>query len=339
MMNTTAIAAALTLALQSTGGGAAPVPEASRAHPEMWPAAHSPAAMTDAKTEAFVRDLLARMTVEEKVGQTIQADIASIKPEDLLTKYPLGRSGGRHIRSPAATTAPRPGLGRHGGGLPRGGGPAPGARVPLLFGVDAVHGHNNIVGATIFPHNIGLGAARDPGPDPPHRRGDGRGNRRHRRRLDLRSYLAVPRDDRWGRAYEGYAEDPEVQALYAGADDPGPAGRCRRPTRWAQAMSPARPSISWPTAAPRAARTRATPRSRRGRSGPPTWAVIRPRSTPAPCRSWPPSRAGTGSSTPATDPPDRRAERAVGLRRLRGRRLERPRPAARLHQHQLRPEP
>ncbi|MGZ7142791.1 hypothetical protein ACXWOE_10245, partial [Streptococcus pyogenes] len=54
-----------------------------------WPRAASPAAMSDAATEAFVTDLMSRMTLEEKVGQTIQADIASIKPEDLL-RYPLG---------------------------------------------------------------------------------------------------------------------------------------------------------------------------------------------------------------------------------------------------------
>ena len=66
-----------------------PVPDAARANPANWPHASSPDAMSDARTEAFVAELLSRLTVEEKVGQTIQADIASIKPEDLLT-YPLG---------------------------------------------------------------------------------------------------------------------------------------------------------------------------------------------------------------------------------------------------------
>ena len=63
--------------------------EATRAHPGLWPHAASPSAMSDARTEAFVEDLLARMTLEEKVGQLIQGDIASITPAD-LARYPLG---------------------------------------------------------------------------------------------------------------------------------------------------------------------------------------------------------------------------------------------------------
>src|SRR3954469_2657848 len=63
--------------------------QAATAHPSRWPAAASPAAITDAKTEAFTSQLMARMSVEEKVGQTIQGDIASMTPAD-LEKYPLG---------------------------------------------------------------------------------------------------------------------------------------------------------------------------------------------------------------------------------------------------------
>ena len=65
------------------------VPAASAAHPDLWPKASSPDAMSDPATETFVADLLKRMTIEEKVGQIIQADIASITPADLAT-YPLG---------------------------------------------------------------------------------------------------------------------------------------------------------------------------------------------------------------------------------------------------------
>ena len=61
------------------------IPAAARANPALWPAAASPAAITDARTEAFIGDLMARMTLEEKVGQIIQADIASITPADLAT--------------------------------------------------------------------------------------------------------------------------------------------------------------------------------------------------------------------------------------------------------------
>jgi len=192
------------------------VTDAARAHPALWPHAASPAAMTDRATEAFVTELMSRMTLEEKVGQTIQADIGSIKPEDLLT-YPLGSilAGGNSspggderasadkwvelARAFRAAAAQRPG-----------------ARIPLIYGIDAVHGHNNIVGATIFPHNIGLGAARDP--DLIRRIGEATALEVAVTGADwtFGPTLAVPQDDRWGRTYEGYAENPEVAKSYAG---------------------------------------------------------------------------------------------------------------------------
>ena len=202
-------------ALAQTAGSAT-VPAASTAHPELWPKASSPAAMSDPATEAFVADLLKRMTIEEKVGQIIQADIASITPADLAT-YPLGSilAGGNSApggddrasaqawvdlaRAFRAAAAARPG-----------------ARIPLIYGIDAVHGHNNVVGATIFPHNIGLGAARDP--DLIRRIGEATALEVAATGADwtFGPTLAVPRDDRWGRSYEGYAETPEVQRAYAG---------------------------------------------------------------------------------------------------------------------------
>ena len=202
--------------VQAVTAEASIVTDAARAHPGLWPHAASPAAMTDRATEAFVTELMSRMTLEEKVGQTIQADIGSIKPEDLLT-YPLGSilaggnsSPGGDERASAdkwvelaqafrAAAAQRPG-----------------AKVPLIYGIDAVHGHNNIVGATIFPHNIGLGAARDP--DLIRRIGVATALEVAVTGADwtFGPTLAVPRDDRWGRAYEGYAENPEVAQSYAG---------------------------------------------------------------------------------------------------------------------------
>ncbi|WP_428156113.1 glycoside hydrolase family 3 protein [Brevundimonas sp.] len=202
--------------VQAVTAQASIVTDATRAHPALWPHAASPAAMTDAATEAFVTELMSRMTLEEKVGQTIQADIASIKPEDLLT-YPLGSilaggnsSPGGDERASAqkwvelaqafrAAAAQRPG-----------------AKVPLIYGIDAVHGHNNIVGATIFPHNVGLGAARDP--DLIRRIGQATALEVAVTGADwtFGPTLAVPQDDRWGRAFEGYAENPEVAQSYAG---------------------------------------------------------------------------------------------------------------------------
>lgn len=198
-----------------TQGAAEGAGRSAQADPRVWPQAKSPAAMTDAATEAFVADLMSRMTLEEKVGQLIQADIASIKPEELLT-YPLGSilaggnsSPGGDERAPAQAWVDlarefRAANARRGGTV-----------VPLIYGIDAVHGHNNVVGATIFPHNIGLGAARDP--DLIRRIGEATALEVAVTGADwtFGPTLAVPRDDRWGRAYEGYSENPEIQRAYA----------------------------------------------------------------------------------------------------------------------------
>ena len=218
-LGVTVAAAALFTAL---GMGAAPVraqnpPEAGAVDLSLWPVSRSPAAMTDARTEAFVTALLSRMSLEEKVGQVIQADIGSITPAD-LARYPLGSilAGGNSApgadeRAPAAAWV---GLARD---FRAAAAARPGARIPLLFGIDAVHGHNNVVGATLFPHNIGLGAARDP--DLIRRIGQATALEVAATGADwtFGPTLAVPQDDRWGRAYEGYSEDPDVVASYAGA--------------------------------------------------------------------------------------------------------------------------
>lgn len=188
------------------------------AHPELWPRAASPAAITDARTEAAIDRLLARMSLREKVGQTIQADISTIRPED-LRRYPLGSilaggdsspAGDKHA-SPAAWVAfieayRAVALEKRAGHTP----------TPLLFGIDAVHGHQRIIGATIFPHNIGLGAARDP--DLIRRIGAATAEEVAATGADwtFAPTVAVPRDTRWGRSYEGFASQPEVVAHYAG---------------------------------------------------------------------------------------------------------------------------
>ncbi|MBD3831745.1 MAG: exo 1,3/1,4-beta-D-glucan glucohydrolase [Brevundimonas sp.] len=188
----------------------------AQADPAVWPRAASPRAITDARTEAMIDGLLARMTLEEKVGQIVQADIASITPEDLAL-YPIGSilAGGNsspegNERAPledwvALSRAFRAAAAARSG-----------AAVPLMFGIDAVHGHNNIVGATLFPHNIGLGAARDP--DLIRRIGEATAQEVAASGADwtFGPTLAVPRNDRWGRTYEGYSEHPEIGAAYAG---------------------------------------------------------------------------------------------------------------------------
>ena len=190
-------------------------PEA-RANPAAWPASRSPAALTDLATENAISALLARMTVEQKVGQTIQGDISAITPAD-LEKYPLGSilAGGNsgpygNERADAATWQKL--VGEFQGVALRSG-----AQIPILFGVDAVHGHSNVPGATIFPHNIGLGAARDP--DLIRRIGAATAAEIAGSGIEwtFAPTLAVPQDLRWGRSYEGYAADPALVAAYGRA--------------------------------------------------------------------------------------------------------------------------
>ncbi len=191
-------------------------PQAAVANPSAWPAAASPTAITDARTEAAITDLMARMTLEEKVGQLIQADIGSITPAD-LARYPIGSILAGGNSAPAANErAPLADWVALSRAFREAAASRPGAAIPLMFGIDAVHGHNNIVGATLFPHNIGLGAARDP--DLIGRIGAATAQEVAASGADwtFGPTLAVPRNDRWGRAYEGYGEHPEIVTSYAG---------------------------------------------------------------------------------------------------------------------------
>ncbi len=208
------------------------VPAEASAHPALWPAAHSPAAITDPATEARISALIARMTLEQKVGQLIQADISAISPEDLV-RYPLGSvlAGGNsgpygNERSTAAdwdrlvrafrAVSLRPA--------------ANGVTIPIIFGVDAVHGHNNIPGAAIYPHNIGLGAAHDPALV--RRIGAGTAAEIAGSGIEwtFAPTLAVPQDPRWGRTYEGYSSDPALVAAYGRAMVEGLQGNLRSGT-------------------------------------------------------------------------------------------------------------
>ncbi|APZ98535.1 1,4-beta-D-glucan glucohydrolase [Sphingopyxis sp. QXT-31] len=192
---------------------------AASVHPDLWPAAKSPAAITDAATEKRIDTLLKKMTVEQKVGQLIQGDISTITPKDLET-YPLGSilAGGNsgpngNERSSAADWAKLVGEFRAVSMKPQ----ANGIAIPIIFGVDAVHGHNNVPGATLFPHNIGLGAARDP--ELIQRIGAVTAAEIAGSGIEwtFAPTLAVPQDLRWGRSYEGYAADPKLIADYAKA--------------------------------------------------------------------------------------------------------------------------
>lgn len=198
----------------------------ARANPALWPAVHSPSAISSADTESRIANILARMTLEQKVGQMVQADISAITPAD-LARYPLGSilAGGNSgpfgdERADAAKWARQVAAFREASRKS-------GAGVPILFGVDAVHGHSNLPGATIFPHNIGLGAANDA--ELIERIGAVTAAEVAASGIEwtFAPTLAVPQDMRWGRTYEGYASDPALIARYATAMTYGLQGRLR----------------------------------------------------------------------------------------------------------------
>ena len=185
--------------------------------PELWPAIDP--LPRDPEVEARVEDLLSRMTLEQKVGQVIQGDSETVTPED-VKRYRLGSilSGGNSAPGDrpyaetedwleAADAYYLASLDTEGVDV----------AIPTLWGIDAVHGHTNVVGGTVYPHNVGLGAARDP--DLMRRIA-----RATATELSVTGHdwtfaptLAVPQNDRWGRGYEGFSEDPEIVKSYGGA--------------------------------------------------------------------------------------------------------------------------
>ena len=208
------------LALVAMAAGAAQVAEplpGARVHPQRWP--RLPAALPqDAQLEARVTALLARMSPQEKAAQLVQADIGSIAPDD-LRHWPLGSvlNGGNSSPRDDKLAPASEWLALADRFYAASRGSAADPRVPVLWGTDAVHGHNNIPGATIFPHNIGLGAARDP--QLMRRIGEITALEVRVTGLDwaFSPTVAVARDARWGRTYESYAEDPELVRAYARA--------------------------------------------------------------------------------------------------------------------------
>jgi beta-glucosidase len=172
----------------------------------------------DPQIEAEITALMERMTLEEKVGQMVQGESESVEPAD-LRQYPLGSvlSGG-NTHPNGVKAAPAAQWLAKADAFYDASTDTTGGRVgiPVIWGVDAVHGNANLGGATIFPHNIGLGATRDP--DLIERIGEVTAREVAATGLDwdFAPTVAVVRDDRWGRTYEGYSEDPEIVHAYAG---------------------------------------------------------------------------------------------------------------------------
>jgi beta-glucosidase len=174
------------------------------------------AAPSSASVAPAVEQLLRRLTLEQKIGQMMQPERMAITPDEVAAHH-IGSvlSGGGSAPGENRPTdwvamndayweaSMRPGPGR--------------VPIPLLYGVDAVHGHSNVRGATVFPHNIGLGAANDPALVERVARMTAREVLATGVDWTFTPTLAVVRDPRWGRTYESFSDEPALVARYAGA--------------------------------------------------------------------------------------------------------------------------
>ena len=165
--------------------------------------------------ENKINDLISKMNLDQKVGQVLQVEREYIVPEE-VKEY--------HIGSLLSGAGSRPGdnmpedwiqmndefwaasMEESDEYLP----------IPIIYGVDAIHGHGNAKGAVIFPHNIGLGAANDPDLIERIARATARETAATGVDWTFAPTLAVVRNDHWGRTYESYAESPEIVTSYAG---------------------------------------------------------------------------------------------------------------------------
>ncbi|MEL1251370.1 glycoside hydrolase family 3 protein [Aurantiacibacter gilvus] len=165
--------------------------------------------------DAFIADLVSRMSLERKIGQLIQPQINAFTPEDMeryrFGSYLNGGNGGPYGDEFApASEWLRYSDEMYAASIE----PLPGDEpiIPTMWGTDAVHGHTNVVGATIFPHNIALGAAGDA--ELVRRIGEATAVEIEVTGIDwnFSPTVAVAQDDRWGRTYESYSEDPDLVA-------------------------------------------------------------------------------------------------------------------------------
>ncbi|HTR81442.1 MAG TPA: glycoside hydrolase family 3 N-terminal domain-containing protein [Bacteroidota bacterium] len=164
--------------------------------------------------ERRVDDLLRRMTLDEKIGQMMQIDLSvAEKTPEVITEYRVGSvlSGG--------DSDPRAGNDatswRNASSMAQRYALMTPLKIPMVYGIDAVHGHSNVVGATIFPHNIGLGCTRDSSLIREAARVTAEEMAATGIRWDFGPMLGVPQNIRWGRTYEGFGETPALAQLGA----------------------------------------------------------------------------------------------------------------------------
>ena len=179
-----------------------------------WPSLNSE---VNQDVESTVATILSSMTTAEKVGQMVQAEIGNVTPNQ-AREWNLGsvlNGGGSWPNGQYSMVADWVALADsyYEASTDTSDG---GAGIPLIWGTDAVHGHNNVIGATIFPHNIGLGATNNP--QLMREIGEITALEVAATGIDwvFAPTLAVVRNDTWGRTYEGYSEDPEIVRAYAG---------------------------------------------------------------------------------------------------------------------------
>ena len=161
----------------------------------------------------FIDNLIQNMTLEQKVGQIIMPDIDEVTPED-AKKYQLGTflNGGGKFPNKNKNSSVEDWK-KLSEDFYNASPVVNGVLIPILWGTDAVHGHNNVIGATIFPHNIGLGSTMNP--DLIESIGEAVAKEVLSTGIPwtFAPTIAVPQNDLWGRTYEGYSENPELVSL------------------------------------------------------------------------------------------------------------------------------
>ena len=161
----------------------------------------------------FIDNLIQNMTLEQKIGQIIMPDIDEVTPED-ARKYQLGtflNGGGKFPnKNKNSSVEDWKKLSEE---FYNASPVVNGVLIPILWGTDAVHGHNNVIGATIFPHNIGLGSTMNP--DLIKNIGEAVAKEVLSTGIPwtFAPTIAVPQNDLWGRTYEGYSENPELVSM------------------------------------------------------------------------------------------------------------------------------
>jgi len=196
---------------------------------KIWPKLKSDV-KKDNEIELKVADILAHMTLQQKVAQMIQPEIRDITIED-MRKYGFGSylNGGGAFPNNNKHSTPTDWVllaeNMYQASIDDS---LDGSNIPTMWGTDAVHGHNNVIGATIFPHNIGLGAANNP--ELIERIAEITATEVMVTGIDwvFAPTVAVVRDDRWGRTYEGYSEDPEIVRSYSASVVKGLQGQANK---------------------------------------------------------------------------------------------------------------